>query len=144
MCVRVQYSLLQGVVYETLGLSRLAGYTCGGTVHIVINNQIGFTTNPEASRSTRYATCIGKATGIPIIHVNADDVEAVVRAFEMGVEWRQTFGKDIIIDMVGYRRHGHNEQDDASYTQPVHQRAVCVHPDVASLFAEQACALPSH
>ena len=104
---------------------------------MVLNNQIGFTTRPEETRSTRYPTDIGKASGVPILHVNADDVEAVVRAFELAAEWRQTFGRDVILDLVGYRRHGHNEQDDASYTQPGIARLVDNHPAVTALYAAQ-------
>ena len=124
----------QGIVAEAMQLSGLDDYSTGGTVHIVLNNQIGFTTNPEESRSTRYATDIGKATGVPIVHVNADDVEATVRAFELAAAWRQSFGRDIIVDLVGYRRYGHNEQDDASYTQPLRQRTMQEHETVSSLY----------
>ena len=127
----------QGLVAETMQLSGLDDYSVGGTVHIVLNNQIGFTTNPENSRSTRYATDVGKAAGVPILHVNADDVEAVVRAFELAAEWRQYSCRDIILDLVGYRRFGHNEQDDASYTQPGLHRSVCQHPTVAALYGAQ-------
>jgi 2-oxoglutarate dehydrogenase E1 component len=108
----------QGVVYETLGLSELPNYATGGTVHIVVNNQIGFTTDPRFSRSTPYCSDVAKTVGAPIIHVNGDDVEAVVYACELAADWRQTFKKDIVVDIVCYRRHGHNEIDQPSFTQP--------------------------
>ena len=127
----------QGLVAETMQLSGLMDYSVGGTVHVILNNQIGFTTNPESSRSTRYATDVGKVTGVPILHVNADDVEACVRAFELAAEWRQHSRRDIIIDLVGYRRFGHNEQDDASYTQPRLHQSVKSHPTVSALYAAE-------
>ncbi|OMJ11552.1 2-oxoglutarate dehydrogenase, mitochondrial [Smittium culicis] len=108
----------QGIVYETLGFSDLPGYTTGGTVHVILNNQIGFTTDPRFARSTSYPSDIAKAISAPILHVNSDDTESVVFAFRLAAEWRQTFGKDVVIDLVGYRRHGHNETDQPSFTQP--------------------------
>ncbi len=108
----------QGVVMETLNLAGLRGYRTGGTVHVIINNQVGFTTGPEASRSTRYCTDIAKGYQIPILHVNGDDPEACVRAARLAFEYRQEFGRDVIVDMICYRRRGHNEGDDPSMTQP--------------------------
>ena len=108
----------QGVVQETLNLAGLRGYRTGGTIHVIVNNQVGFTTGPEASRSTRYCTDIAKGFQIPIFHVNGDDPEACVRAARLAFEYRQEFGRDVIIDMICYRRRGHNEGDDPAMTQP--------------------------
>jgi multifunctional 2-oxoglutarate metabolism enzyme len=108
----------QGVVVETLHLSQLRGYRTGGTIHVVINNQVGFTTSPHASRSSFYATDVAKAVHAPILHVNGDDPEAVVRVARLAFEYRQRFNRDIVIDLICFRRHGHNEADDPSFTQP--------------------------
>ncbi|PKQ25436.1 MAG: multifunctional oxoglutarate decarboxylase/oxoglutarate dehydrogenase thiamine pyrophosphate-binding subunit/dihydrolipoyllysine-residue succinyltransferase subunit [Actinobacteria bacterium HGW-Actinobacteria-4] len=108
----------QGVVTETLQLAGLKGYKTGGTVHVIINNQVGFTTGPQSSRSTRYCTDIAKGFQIPIFHVNGDDPEACVRAARLAFEYREAFGSDVIVDMICYRRRGHNEGDDPSMTQP--------------------------
>ncbi|MGZ5474614.1 MAG: multifunctional oxoglutarate decarboxylase/oxoglutarate dehydrogenase thiamine pyrophosphate-binding subunit/dihydrolipoyllysine-residue succinyltransferase subunit, partial [Thermoanaerobaculia bacterium] len=126
----------QGVVAETLNLSQLSGYRTGGTVHIVINNQIGFTTGPESARSSVYATDVAKMVQAPIFHVNGDDPEACVRVARLAFAYRQRFRKDAVIDMVCYRRYGHNEGDDPSYTQPMMYAKIDQRRSVRKLFTE--------
>ncbi len=127
----------QGVVSETLALSQLAGYRTGGTVHVVVNNQLGFTTAPEHGRSSTYASDVAKAVQAPILHVNGDDPEACVRAARLAFAFRRAFGKDVVIDMSCYRRWGHNEADEPSFTQPLMYRRIAELPSVRTRYTER-------
>ncbi len=127
----------QGVVAETLNLSYLDGYATGGTLHLIANNQVGFTTEPEEGRSTRYSSDLAKGFDAPIIHVNADDPEAAISAVRLALAFRRRFCNDIVIDLVGYRRHGHNEQDEPAYTQPLMAKRIDRHPPVREQFAQR-------
>ena len=118
----------EGVVAENLNLSHLAGFSTGGTLHIIANNQVGFTTDPREGRSTYYASDLAKGFEIPIVHVNGDDAEACIVAVRLGLAYREKFGKDFLVDLVGYRRHGHNETDEPAYTQPLLYAAIKQHP----------------
>eukprot|EP00049_Salpingoeca_infusionum_P017799 m.354402 g.354402 ORF g.354402 m.354402 type:complete len:988 (-) comp17009_c0_seq1:234-3197(-) len=124
----------QGVVYETLGLSNLPAYTTNGTIHIIVNNQIGFTTDPRFSRSTPYCTDLAKMLGAPIFHVNGDDPEAVVRACRNAMEWRQRFNTDVVVDIVCFRRNGHNESDQPAFTQPLMYQHIDKHPSTDTIY----------
>ncbi len=127
----------QGVVAETLNIEGLAGYSTGGTLHLIANNQIGFTTDPAEGRSTRYSSDLAKGFDIPIIHVNADDPEAAISAIRLALAFRRRFGHDVVVDLVGYRRFGHNEQDEPAYTQPLMAQRIAEHPTVREQFAAQ-------
>ena len=126
----------QGLVAETLNLSQLPGYRTGGTIHVVVNNQIGFTTAPIDSRSTRYCTDVAKMIEVPIFHVNGEDPEAVVYVAELATDFREEFGQDVVIDMVCYRRHGHNEGDEPAFTQPIMYRKIKDRPSIQELYTE--------
>ena len=127
----------QGIVAETFNLHDLEGYSTGGTLHLITNNQIGFTTDPNEGRSTRYSSDLAKGFDVPIIHVNADDPEASIAATRLSMAYRRRFGQDVVIDLVGYRRFGHNEQDEAAYTQPLMVEQINAHPSVRELYEEQ-------
>ena len=127
----------QGVVAETLNLQSLAGYSTGGTIHIITDNQVGFTTDPTEGRSTPYAGDMAKGFNVPIIHVNADDVEACIAAIRLAMAYRERWGRDVVIDLIGYRRYGHNETDEPAYTQPVMAAQIKDHAPVSELYAEQ-------
>jgi 2-oxoglutarate dehydrogenase E1 component len=125
----------QGVVAETLNLQGLGGYSTGGTLHVIANNQVGFTTDPADGRSTRYSSDLAKGFDVPIVHVNADDPEAAVAAIRLALAFRRRFGHDVVIDLVGYRRHGHNEGDEPAYTQPLMAERIKQHPTVREQYA---------
>ncbi|KAL8397554.1 hypothetical protein RB594_004313 [Gaeumannomyces avenae] len=127
----------QGVVYECLGFHSLPGYSTGGTVHLVVNNQIGFTTDPRFSRSTAYCTDIAKAIDAPVFHVNADDVEAVNYVCQLAADWRAEFQQDVIIDLICYRKHGHNETDQPSFTQPLMYKRIQSHEPQIDIYVNQ-------
>jgi 2-oxoglutarate dehydrogenase E1 component len=130
----------QGEVAETLNLSALDGYSTGGTLHLIANNQVGFTTDPSEGRSTRYSSDLAKGFDVPIIHVNADDPEAAISAVRLALAFRRRFESDVVVDLVGYRRHGHNEQDEAAYTQPLMAAQIAEHPTVREQYAQRLMA----
>ncbi|VDO89522.1 unnamed protein product [Haemonchus placei] len=126
----------EGVVMETFNLDDLPSYTTHGCIHVVVNNQVGFTTDPRFSRSSPYCTDAGRVVGCPIFHVNADDPEAVMHVCNVAAEWRKTFKKDVIIDLVCYRRHGHNELDEPMFTQPLMYQKIKQHPIALDKYKE--------
>jgi 2-oxoglutarate dehydrogenase E1 component len=125
----------QGVVAETINLAGLEGYSTGGTLHLIANNQVGFTTDPSEGRSTRYSSDLAKGFDVPIIHVNADDPTGALQAIRLALAYRRRFQRDVVVDLVGYRRHGHNEQDEAAYTQPLMAERIEEQPTVREQFA---------
>ncbi len=127
----------QGIIYEVLQMAKLDAYTTGGTIHLVINNQVGFTTNFKDARSSTYCTDIAKTTLSPVFHVNGDDVEALVYAVEMAMEFRQTFHNDVFIDILCYRRYGHNESDEPRFTQPLLYKAIEKHPNPREIYVKK-------
>jgi 2-oxoglutarate dehydrogenase E1 component len=127
----------QGIVYETIQMAHLDGYRAGGTIHIVVNNQVGFTTNYLDGRSSTYCTDVAKTTLCPVFHVNGDDVESVVQAIEIAIEYRQQFGRDIFIDLLCYRKYGHNEGDEPKFTQPTLYNIIAKHPNPKDIYLEQ-------
>lgn len=130
----------QGTVAETLMMAELPGYTVGGTMHVIINNQVGFTTLPEFTRSGPYSSDIAKMIYVPIFHVNADDVEEVVRVARLAIEYRQEFGRDVVIDLICYRKNGHNEGDEPMFTQPVMYKKIKDHPSTRTQYAQKLIA----
>jgi 2-oxoglutarate dehydrogenase E1 component len=127
----------QGIVYETIQMAHLDGYRAGGTIHIVVNNQVGFTTNYLDGRSSTYCTDVAKTTLCPVFHINGDDVEAVVQAIEIAIEYRQQFGRDIFIDLLCYRKYGHNEGDEPKFTQPALYNIIAKHPNPKDIYLAQ-------
>lgn len=127
----------QGVVYETLGMSSLPNYRTGGTIHVIVNNQVGFTTDPRFARSSPYCSDLAKSISAPIFHVNADDVEAVVHVGKLAADWRREFKTDVVIDLVGYRRYGHNEIDQPAFTQPRMYSKIATKPNALDVYAQK-------
>jgi 2-oxoglutarate decarboxylase len=127
----------QGVVAETLNLQALRGYSTGGTVHIITDNQVGFTTDPEEGRSTPYAGDMAKGFNVPIVHVNADDAEACIAAVRLAMAYRERWGRDVVVDVIGYRRYGHNETDEPAYTQPDQAARIKAHPPASEIYSQR-------
>ncbi|MFY7978884.1 MAG: thiamine pyrophosphate-dependent enzyme, partial [Sediminibacterium sp.] len=130
----------QGVVYEVIQMSKLDGYKTGGTIHLVINNQIGFTTNYHDARSSTYCTDIAKVVQSPVFHINGDDVEALVYAIRLAVEFRQNFHRDVFIDLLCYRKYGHNEGDEPRFTQPILYKAIAAHQNPREIYVKKLVA----
>src|SRR6266404_3580123 len=133
----------QGVLAETLNFAGLGAYSVGGTIHVIVNNLLGFTTTPAELHSSRFASSVAKGQAIPIFHVNGEDPDAVVRVGQMAVEYRQAFGSDVVVDIIGYRRHGHSEVDDPTITQPLLYAKIKDHPQLWQIYAKQAGADPA-
>ena len=127
----------QGVVAECFAMSGLPGHNIGGTIHVIVNNQIGFTTAPRFARSSPYPSDVAKLSQAPIFHVNGDDPEAVVHCAKIATEYRQKFNRDVVIDMVCYRRFGHNEGDEPSFTQPLMYKKIRSHPTTLSIYSKK-------
>src|SRR6185436_314185 len=127
----------QGIVYEVIQMSLLKGYRTGGTIHLVVNNQVGFTTNYSDGRSSTYCTDVAKVTLSPVFHVNGDDVEALVYTIRLALEYRQKFHRDVFIDILGYRKYGHNEGDEPRFTQPLLYKAIAKHPNPREIYIEK-------
>ena len=127
----------QGVVAETLNLQSLEGYKTGGTIHIIQDNQVGFTTDPQEGRSTPYAADMAKGFNVPIIHVNADHPESCISAIRLAMAYREKFSRDVVIDVIGYRRYGHNETDEPAYTQPEQAAQIKKHAPISEIYAQQ-------
>lgn len=127
----------QGVVYEVIQMAKLPGYMTGGTIHVVVNNQVGFTTNYLEARSSTYCTDVGKVTNCPVFHVNGDDAEAIVYVFELAMEYRQKFQSDVFIDILSYRKYGHNEGDEPRFTQPTLYKIIASHPNPRDIYGQQ-------
>ncbi len=130
----------QGLVAESLELSELTGFSTGGTIHVIVNNQIGFTTAPSAARSSPYPSDVAKGVQAPIFHVNGDDPEAVVEVARIASEYRREFKKDVVVDLFCYRRHGHNEGDEPAFTQPLMYRTIARHPTTRQIYAARLIA----
>ncbi|HWQ02952.1 MAG TPA: thiamine pyrophosphate-dependent enzyme, partial [Candidatus Nitrosotenuis sp.] len=133
----------QGITAEALNMMDLKGYTVGGTLHIVVNNLIGFTTEPHEFNSTRFATDLAKRLPIPVFHVNSEDLDAVLRVARLALDYRYTFAQDVVIDLIGYRRHGHSEVDDPTITQPQLYKRIKQHPQLWQIYAERAGLAPA-
>src|ERR1700723_2977759 len=127
----------QGITAETMNYADLAGFTVGGTIHVIVNNLIGFTTNAREEHSSRFSAQLGRRQAIPIFHVNGEDVDAVIRIARIATEYRYKFGNDVVIDLIGYRRHGHSEVDDPTVTQPLMYKAIKEHPPLYQIYAKQ-------